>query len=71
MLGDAAERTAFTGPFFLVVAVLVVANSAGTLPFGPYGWAILGVVAAVGNAAIWWVSERMLGRFLRSTKPQP
>jgi hypothetical protein len=47
----------FTGPFFLVVAVLVVADSAGTLPFGPYGWAILGVVAAVGNAAIWWVSE--------------
>ena len=53
----------FTGPFFLVMAVLVIANSAGTLPLRSYGWAILGGVVVTGNATIWRVSERLLGRY--------
>jgi hypothetical protein len=56
----------YTGPFFLGMAALVVSYAAGVLPLGRYGWAILGVAAAVGNALLWWGSERLLGRFARS-----
>jgi len=55
----------FTGPFFLLMAALVVAHAVGALPFGPYGWEILGGMTVLGNALIWWVSERLLGTFRR------
>jgi hypothetical protein len=54
-----------TGPFFLGVAALVVAHAAGVLPLGSYGWTILGTITVVGNALIWWASERLLGRLTR------
>jgi hypothetical protein len=53
----------FTGPFYLVMAALVVAYAAGALPIGEDGWAILGAVAIVGTAALWWGSERIWGLF--------
>jgi len=56
----------YTGPFFLAMAALVVAYAAGVLPLGSYGWAILGATIAIGNAMLWWGSERLLGRFTRS-----
>ena len=31
----------FTGPFYLLMATLVVAHAAGVLPIGEQGWAIL------------------------------
>ena len=57
----------FTGPFFLLMAAVVVAYAVGVLPLGPYGWAILGAVTVIGNAILWWGSERVLGRYVRST----
>src|ERR1700704_3650335 len=67
MRNDALARTA--GPFFLVMAALVVADAACALPLGSYGWAILGVTAVAGNAVIWWLSERTLGRCGASAPP--
>ena len=55
----------FTGPFFMVMAALVVAYAAGVLPLGPYGWVVLGVATAIGNTLIWWGSERILGAYGR------
>lgn len=55
----------FTGPFFLVMAALVVAYAIGGLQLGSQGWAILGGVTVIGNALIWWGSERLLGVFRR------
>ena len=55
----------FTGPFFLVMAAAVVGYAVGALPIGSYGWTILGIVIVIGNALIWWGSERLLGRFQR------
>jgi len=57
----------YTGPFFLAMAALVVAYAAGILPLGPHGWTILGATAVIGNALLWWGSERFLGRFTRPT----
>lgn len=53
----------FTGPFFLVMAGLVLAHALGILSLGPHGWAILGGLTLVGFAAIWWASERVYGLF--------
>jgi hypothetical protein len=55
----------FTGPFFLVMAATVVGFTIGALPLGPHGWTILGTTTVTGNALIWWVSERLLGKVLQ------
>lgn len=53
-----------TGPFFLVMAAAVIGYVAGLLPLGDHGWTVLGAVTLVGFAALWWGSERLLGRFV-------
>ena len=58
----------YTGPFFLAMAVLMVLDTAGMLPLGPEGWKLLGAITLLGNALIWWGSERLLGRFLGAKK---
>jgi hypothetical protein len=55
----------YTGPFFLGTAGLVVAYAAGLLPLGGQPWLILGALVGVGNALIWWGSERLLGTYSR------
>jgi hypothetical protein len=51
----------YTGPFFVGMATAVLAYISGVLPLGTQPWLVLGLVVAVGNALIWWASERMLG----------
>lgn len=53
----------YTGPFFLVSAGLVAAYAAGVLPLGNQAWLVLGSIVVVGNALIWWASERVLGTY--------
>jgi ABC-type uncharacterized transport system permease subunit len=53
----------FTGPFYLLMAALVIAYAAGALPIGDHGWAILGAIAIAGSAVLWWGSERIWGLF--------
>jgi hypothetical protein len=53
----------FTGPFYLLMAALVLAYAAGALPMGDQGWAILGATTIVGSVALWWGSERIWGLF--------
>jgi len=53
----------FTGPYLLLMAVLVIAHAAGVLPMGTHGWTLLGGTTIVGFAALWWGSERIWGVF--------
>ena len=53
----------FTGPFFFLMAALTIAYAAGALRLGPNGWAILGAATLAGAIGIWWVTERVCGRF--------
>lgn len=53
----------FTGPFFLVMAALIVGLAISGLPLGLSGWLMLGGLILAGNALIWWGSERLLGTF--------
>ena len=56
----------FTGPYFLLMAATVVVYASEVAPLGPHGWTILGLATVVGNALIWWGSERLLGAFRRA-----
>ena len=50
--------------FFLLAMILpVLGHGAGLGPLGEDGWLWLGLVTGGGMAAIWWSSERLLGRY--------
>jgi hypothetical protein len=53
----------FTGPFYLLMAALVVAYAGGVVPIGDWGWTILGAATIAGTAVLWWGSERIWGLF--------
>ena len=55
----------YTGPFFLVMALVVGLHGTGAVALGPGGWTWIGVVIALGTAAIWMISERLEGRYRR------
>ena len=50
----------------LALAALVVAYAVGRVQIGPYGWAIIAGTTVIGNALIWWGSERLLCKFART-----
>jgi hypothetical protein len=45
------------------MAAAVLAYITGVLPLGSQPWLVLGLGCALGNALVWWVSERMLGTY--------
>lgn len=51
----------FTGPFFLVMAVVALTHGLDVLSLGQNGGGWLAVIAGVGSLAIWVASERLLG----------
>lgn len=55
----------FTGPFYLVMALLVVMLAVGLLPLGRYGWHVLGAATVLGTGLVWWGTERIWGAFSR------
>ena len=57
----------FTGPFFLILAVLALLYGIGVLPLGPRGWSTLSLVLVVGAVALTCVPEWILGRYRASS----
>jgi hypothetical protein len=55
----------YTGPFFLAMAGIVLLYVAGVLPLGSQPWLLLGLGMLVGNALLWWGSEKLLGSYSR------
>lgn len=55
----------YTGPSFLVMAGIVLSHVAGLLPLGSQPWLVLGLGTVVGNALLWWGSEKPLGTYPR------
>ena len=53
----------FTGPFLIVMAIMVIGHAIGWLPLGRFGWPILGAATLVGFVALWWGSERAWDMF--------
>lgn len=53
----------FTGPYYLVMIVPVLALGSGIVPVGLLGWLVLGAVIILGSKTIWWATERARGKF--------
>jgi hypothetical protein len=53
----------YTGPFYLVMILPVLALGSGMVSSGFYGWVALGAVVIIGSKVIWWATERAWGRF--------
>jgi len=45
------------------MAAAVLGYITGVLPLGNQPWLVLGLLIALGNALIWWISERALGTY--------
>ena len=53
----------YTGPYFLLMIVPVMALGTTFVSFGMVGWFCLGVVILGGAGLIWWATERAWGKF--------
>ena len=53
----------FTGPYYLVMIAPVLMLGVGVISAGIYGWLVLGVLILAGSKLIWWVTERVWGKF--------
>ena len=56
----------FTGPFFILCAVISLAYGLGLLPLGPSGWKWIGVGTIIGALALCCIPELFLGRYRRN-----
>ena len=53
----------FTGPFYLVMVIPVLALGSGIVSYGLYGWLALAAIVLFGSKIIWWATERAWGKF--------
>jgi hypothetical protein len=53
----------YTGPYYLAMIVPVLALGSGVVSVDFYGWLALACVILLGSKLIWWVTERMWGKF--------
>ena len=61
----------FTGPFFLLMAVATLLHGFQVVWLGPNGWIWLGVALLVGYGALWYVPERLWGKYRQAKKCGP
>jgi hypothetical protein len=55
----------FTGPFFLLLALLSLLHGLGIVSLGPNGWQGIGVALLVGGCLLACAPELLLGRYRR------
>lgn len=54
----------FTGPFFLLMAIMVVLHGQKIIWLGPNGWLWIGItLVVVGWGVLWYLPERVWGKF--------
>lgn len=53
----------FTGPYFLVLAIVTVLHGLQIFWLGAYGWLWLGLAIVGGGSALWFVTEKVWGKF--------
>ena len=57
-----------TGPLFLVLGVLSLLHGLHILYLGNNGWETLGTITMVGGAILWYVPERLFGKYVGGTR---
>lgn len=58
----------FTGPFFLVIALVSLLYGLGVVALGKWGWNVIAISAVVGTIVLYYVPELLFGRY-RSSQP--
>lgn len=53
----------YTGPYFLVMIVPVLAAGSDIVSVGLTGWLALAATILLGGALLWWATERAWGKF--------
>ncbi len=53
----------FTGPFFLVMAVVALLHGFEIVSLGEDGWRWLGIVIGAGGWGLWYLPERLWGKY--------
>jgi hypothetical protein len=53
----------YTGPYYLVMIIPVLALGSGVVSPSFFGWATLAGVIIFGSKIIWWATERAWGKF--------
>ena len=53
----------YTGPYYLLMIIPVLALGSGAVSLGFPGWLALAVLIVLGSKIIWWATERMWGKF--------
>jgi hypothetical protein len=56
----------FTGPFFLLLALIGLLYGLDVVPLGARGWSRLSVALVVGSVAFIWAPEWLFGRYRSS-----
>lgn len=56
----------FTGPFFLLLALVGLLYGLDLVPLGARGWSMLSIALVLGSAVFFYVPERLLGRYRSS-----
>jgi hypothetical protein len=55
----------YTGPFLIVMAVVVVLHGYNVIPLGLNGWWWLFAAITAGGGSLWYLPERLWGRYAR------
>ena len=61
----------FSGPFFLIMALLSLLYGLGILDLGKRGWSGLSLTLLIGTVMLVCVPEWLLGKYLGRTKTEP
>lgn len=55
----------FTGPFYLLMAILSVMYGVGLLDIGAMGWVWIGGIIVILTPVLNWLPERIYGRYVK------
>lgn len=58
-----------TGPFFLVMAIVVASYGFGVLPLGHHGWSYLSLILIVGTIVFCCLPEWFFGKYRGPIRP--
>lgn len=59
----------YTGPFFLLVALVAVLHGYEIVWLGNEGWRWLGMALGIGGGLLWCIPEHLKGKYVSVTRP--